>query len=153
MRFREAGRDDLPAIVALLRDDDLGRGRKEAPLAAYQAAFDAIAASPADRLIVGVLGDRVVACAQLTPIPGLSRGGSLRAQVESVRVARDLRSAGLGAALMAQCEARACAAGCALIQLTTDRSRTAAHRFHERLGYAPSHPGRRSRFDGGRPGR
>jgi hypothetical protein len=30
---------------------------------------------------------------------------------------------------------------CALVQLTTDKSRTDAHRFYERLGFAASHEG------------
>lgn len=31
--------------------------------------------------------------------------------------------------------------GCALVQLTTDKSRTAAHRFYERMGFVASHEG------------
>ena len=30
---------------------------------------------------------------------------------------------------------------CALVQLTTDKSRTSAHRFYERLGFAATHEG------------
>ena len=56
-------------------------------------------------------------------------------------MAAKLRSQGIGAQLMAECEARARAAGCTIIQLTTDRSRKDAHRFYERLGYQPSHLG------------
>jgi GNAT superfamily N-acetyltransferase len=77
----------------------------------------------------------------LTILAGLSRGGSRRALVEAVRVAADLRSQGIGARMMADCEARARAAGATIIQLTTDRSRTDAHRFYERLGYQASHLG------------
>ena len=36
-------------------------------------------------------------------------------------------------------EARA--AGCAMIQLTTDKSRADAHRFYESLGFVSSHLG------------
>ncbi len=36
-------------------------------------------------------------------------------------------------------EARA--RGCALVQLTTDKSRVDAHRFYERLGFVASHEG------------
>jgi GNAT superfamily N-acetyltransferase len=64
-----------------------------------------------------------------------------RALVEAVRVRSDLRSRGIGEALMAHAEQRARAAGCGLIQLTTDRQRLAAHRFYERIGYVPSHIG------------
>lgn len=31
--------------------------------------------------------------------------------------------------------------GCALVQLTTDKTRVDAHRFHERIGFIPSHEG------------
>ena len=31
--------------------------------------------------------------------------------------------------------------GCALVQLTSDKSRIDAHRFYERLGFVPSHEG------------
>jgi GNAT superfamily N-acetyltransferase len=77
----------------------------------------------------------------LTILAGLSRGGGRRALVEAVRVSADLRSKGIGALMMAECEARARAAGATMIQLTTDRSREAAHRFYERLGYTASHLG------------
>jgi GNAT superfamily N-acetyltransferase len=83
---------------------------------------------------------------QLTLIPGLSRGGMRRALVEAVRVRADLRSRGIGAALMAHVEQRAKQAGCGLIQLTTDRQRLDAHRFYERLGYAASHVGMKKKL-------
>ncbi|MBL9062728.1 GNAT family N-acetyltransferase [Tabrizicola sp.] len=139
--FRDATRADVAAIVALLTDDPLGKGREGAEAQAYLDAFDDIAANPMHQLIVGEAGGRIIACAQLTVLAGLSRGGSRRALIEAVRVAADLRSQGLGAALMAECEARARAAGCTMIQLTTDRSRLDAHRFYERLGYVASHLG------------
>ena len=31
--------------------------------------------------------------------------------------------------------------GCAIVQLTTDKSRTDAHRFYERLGFRATHEG------------
>lgn len=141
IRFRDATRDDVPAIVDLLADDPLGKGREGAAAEAYLNAYDDIAANPMHQLIVGEDGGRVIACCQLTILAGLSRGGSRRALVEAVRVAADLRSLGIGARMMADCEARARAAGATIIQLTTDRSRTEAHRFYERLGYQASHLG------------
>lgn len=141
VRFREAGRDDVPAIVALLREDVLGAGRERAPEATYRAAFEAMLAEPHNRMIVGEAAGHVVACYQLTLISGLSRDGARRAQIESVRVAGVMRGRGLGEALMRDAESRARAAGCRLVQLTSDRTRTDAHRFYERLGYAASHAG------------
>jgi GNAT superfamily N-acetyltransferase len=141
MRFRDAVRDDVPAVVALLRDDVLSLARETEELAPYLAAFDRVAASRETVLVVGEEEGRVVATYQLSILPGLSRRGALRAVVEAVRVASDRRSRGIGARLMTDAEARARAAGCILIQLTTDRSRHDAHRFYERLGFEASHVG------------
>ena len=141
MIFRTATRADVPAIVALLADDALGKGRETADPAAYLAAFDEIVANPMHQIVVGEVAGQIMACAQLTILHGLSRGGAKRALVQAVRVAAPLRGQGHGAALMAEVEARARAAGAVILQLTTDRSRLDAHRFYERLGFAPSHLG------------
>ncbi|WP_375687368.1 GNAT family N-acetyltransferase [Pseudooceanicola sp. LIPI14-2-Ac024] len=139
--FREATRHDVAAIVALLTDDSLGATREGDDLAPYLAAFDAMQGEGANTLLVGELGGEVVATYQLTFITGLSLKAARRAQVESVRVSDALRGGGIGALLMADAERRARAAGCTLIQLTTNRQRLDAHRFYDRLGYDPSHLG------------
>ena len=141
MRFRPARRSDVAAVVALLADDALGRTREGADLAPYLAAFDAMTAEGANLLIVGEDGGRVAACYQITFITGLSLKATRRAQIEGVRVAPDLRGRGHGAALIADAEARARDAGCALLQFTTNAARRDAHRFYERLGFTPSHIG------------
>ena len=142
--FRQATAADLPAMLGMLVDDEFaqargGYGTEVTP--AVAAAFDEIVGDANNELWVGEVGGEVVAMLQLTLIPGLSRGGMRRALVEAVRVRADLRRRGIGEALMAHAEQRARAAGCGLIQLTTDRKRLAAHRFYERIGYAPSHLG------------
>ncbi|MBA3781124.1 MAG: GNAT family N-acetyltransferase [Nocardioides sp.] len=142
IELRAATSDDVPAVVALLADDQLGRTRDdESDLLPYQRAYDAIAADPAHLLLVAVDGDRVVGTLQLSFIPGLARRGALRAQIEAVRVHRDFRSQGLGAAVIEWSIQAARQRGCALVQLTTDKSRTDAHRFYERLGFRASHEG------------
>jgi ribosomal protein S18 acetylase RimI-like enzyme len=144
MQFRDAEAGDLPAIVQLLADDPLGakRERAEDPLPReYRDAFAAIQRQEGNRLIVAVEEGRIIGCLQLTLIPGLSRHGMLRAQIESVRVARDQRSRGLGEALFRHAIALARDAGCGLVQLTTDRSRDDALRFYERLGFEASQLG------------
>ena len=40
---------------------------------------------------------------------------------------------------------------CALVQLTSDKSRTAAHRFYERLGFVASHEGMKLKLNGAPP--
>lgn len=139
--WREAVLADVPAVMALLRDDVLGQGRELADAARYEAAFRAMEAEGANHLIVGENAGEVVACYQITFITGLSLSASRRAQIESLRVSSGLRGQGIGAVMIADAEARARAAGCSLMQFTSNQSRSAAHRFYERLGFTPSHIG------------
>ena len=144
LRFRVARREDVPAIVRLLADDALGAERENVaePLPeVYASAFDAVEASPDNEIIVGESEGAVIACLQITYIPGLGRKGVLRAQIEAVRVASSMRGAGLGERLMREAIARAGKRGCGLVQLTSDKERTDAHRFYERLGFTATHDG------------
>ncbi len=147
-RLRRAVRADLPAILRLLAEDQLGSAREDAgDLAPYERAFAAIDADPAQLLLAGDLvseagpAPRVVATFQLSFLPGLSRRGSWRAQLEAVRVAGELRGQGVGGAMVEWALGEARRRGCSLVQLTTDKSRTSAHRFYERLGFSASHEG------------
>lgn len=142
--FRRAKQTDIAVIVAMLADDKLGSSREDIrePLAEpYMKAFEAIDADPNQFLAVMTEADRVVGTLQLTFIAGLSRRGALRGQIESVRVIRDRQGTGLGQKMIEwavdQCRER----GCAIVQLTTDRSRLDAHRFYERLGFKQTHLG------------
>ncbi|WP_284978870.1 GNAT family N-acetyltransferase [Arthrobacter sp. fls2-241-R2A-200] len=140
--LRRAVRADLPRILQLLADDQLGAARENVDdLEPYERAFEAIDADPAHILIVGELGGQVVATFQLSYLPGLSRGGSWRAQIEAVRVAEALRGRGAGALMIGWAVDQARQRGCTLVQLTTDKSRVGAHRFYERLGFEASHEG------------
>lgn len=144
LAFRRATRADVPAVVALLSDDVLGASRElsgEGSLEAYRRAFEEIAADPNQYLCVATLSDEIVGTLQLTFIPGLSRAGATRGQIESVRVSGAHRGKGIGESLFAwaidQCRERECS----LMQLTSDRQRDAAQRFYERLGFEASHIG------------
>jgi GNAT superfamily N-acetyltransferase len=139
--LRRATADDVPVLVALLTDDPLGRDRESPDLAPYRRAFAAVDADPAQLLLALTQGPEVVGTAQLTEIPGLSRGGATRLQVEAVRVRADLRGQGVGAALLTWAVEEARRRGCGLVQLTTDTRRAEAHRFYERLGFTASHVG------------
>lgn len=144
VRIRAATRADVPRIVALLADDPLGAAREQAadPLpTAYWDAYAAIAADPNQRLLVADDGGSVVGVLQLTFIPGLTRLGSWRAQVEGVRVDRARRGAGVGELLLRHAVDLARQRGCRLVQLTTDKERPDAHRFYERLGFRATHEG------------
>jgi GNAT superfamily N-acetyltransferase len=144
-RLRPAVADDVPAIVELLADDQLGAWRDGAAgtdgLQPYLRAFAAIDADPAHLLLVAVAEGTVVATMQLSFLPGLARRGALRAQLEAVRVGAGHRSSGLGTAMVTWAVEEARRRGCALVQLTTDKRRTDAHRFYARLGFTASHEG------------
>ncbi|WP_299777832.1 GNAT family N-acetyltransferase [uncultured Roseobacter sp.] len=141
LTFRPAERHEVAAIVALLQDDMLGSAREGSDLETYLAAFDRMTTEGGNQLIVGIDGNQVVATYQLTFISGLSLRAARRAQIESVRVSSDLRGQGVGHRMIEDAVQRARDAGCSLIQLTMNKSRTDSARFYGDLGFTPSHIG------------
>ncbi len=142
LTIRRATAEDVPAIVAMLADDELGALRESpADLAPYERAFAAIDASGHEVLVVAEQDGAVVGTLQLTVLHGLSRRGASRAQIEAVRVASTSRGEGLGERLVRWAVEEAAARGCAIVQLTSDKGRADAHRFYRRLGFAQSHEG------------
>jgi GNAT superfamily N-acetyltransferase len=143
--LRRALAADIPTIVSLLAADQLGASRDsiDGPdaLVQYERAFTAIDDDPAHLLVVGILGEEVVATLQLSVLPGMARRGTTRMQVEAVRVRSDLRGHGLGELLLRWSIDQARSRGCTLVQLTSDKERTEAHRFYGRLGFVASHEG------------
>jgi GNAT superfamily N-acetyltransferase len=140
--IRPATVEDVPAIVAMLADDPLGATR-ESPddLPVYLAAFERVTADPGQRLVVAARDGQVIGTLHLTVIPGLSRRGAARSLIEAVRVRRDERGSGLGTRLIEWAIDESRRHGCVLVQLTSDASRTDAHRFYERLGFKATHVG------------
>ncbi|MFG2975098.1 GNAT family N-acetyltransferase [Streptomyces sp. NPDC048331] len=159
MIFRVATRQDLPAVLALLADEDAVLDPASIAVGeAHERAFAAIEADARNEMLVltdraepageagsaggsGAAGEVVLGCLQLTYVPGLGQNGQERALVEAVRIRADRRGSGLGAELMRLAAERARERGCGLVQLTSNKRRTAAHRFYERLGFARSHEG------------
>lgn len=144
LTIRRATRADVPAIVHMLADDILGQQREcdQDPLPqTYYAAFELIDSDKYNELIVVELAGEVIGTLQFTLIPSLSFQGSMRAQIEAVRVDQRYRSHGIGRYLFEWAIERARQAGCRLVQLTTNASRGDAHRFYERLGFVSSHVG------------
>jgi GNAT superfamily N-acetyltransferase len=142
--FRRAVPDDLPTIVALLADDSIGRGRENpGPQldAGYREAFAAIERDPNQLVVVVERSGHLIGVLQLSFIPGLTRRGMWRGQIEGVRVAADERAGGIGRAMLVwaieECRKR----GCGLVQLTSDKRRSGAHRFYEALGFEATHEG------------
>ncbi|QES15788.1 GNAT family N-acetyltransferase [Streptomyces venezuelae] len=142
MILRPATRAELPAVLALLADEERPVDPASVTLTEpYERAFADIEADPRNEMLVLTDGELVLGCLQLTYIPGLGKGGAERALIEAVRIRADRRGDGLGRELMERAVARAKQRGCALVQLTSDKRRTDAHRFYASLGFARSHDG------------
>jgi ribosomal protein S18 acetylase RimI-like enzyme len=149
IHFQQAQDHHLADLVALLADDPLGSAREDpsVPLdPGYVEAFDAITADTNQLLVVALLDQTVVGTLHLSFIPGLALMGAWRGQIESVRIRRDHRDAGLGQAMIEWALERCREKGCRIVQLTSDKSRTEAHRFYERLGFEATHEGYKLRL-------
>lgn len=140
--FRPATAQDLTFIVNLIANDSVGASGEDDPShPAYAEAFAAIVADPNQALMIAELDGQPVGTFQLTFTPGLARMGQLRCTVEAVHVAPEHRNKGLGAKMMDWAVDTARARGCGMVQLTSNKARTDAHRFYVRLGFSQSHEG------------
>lgn len=157
LTIRRASEADLPRIVELLsqlslgddRDSPVGEVRvppedvrgAEALPQSYHAAFRQIQADPRQQLLVAEVERRVVATATLGIVPNLSYRGRPWAFVEGIVVDDWARGKGYGEALVRYAIEEARRAGCYKVSLTSNKRRTEAHRFYEKLGFAASHEG------------
>jgi N-acetylglutamate synthase-like GNAT family acetyltransferase len=142
--IRDARRDDIPAVIALLAADSLGATREPTdgvvPDSVWKA-FEVISGDPNNRQIIAEQAGRIIGCMQLTFIPWLTYSGGTRLQIEGVRVASDCRRQGIGRRMFAWAIAEARQKGIRLVQLTHHRSREPADKFYRNLGFIPSHVG------------
>lgn len=145
LQVRKAELADLGALIDLMTNDPVRQAEvsgSEPNFAAYEKAYHAIDADPAQLLVAVTNAEQtVVGTMQLTFIPGLARMGATRMQIEAVRVAESQRGTGIGSAMIQWAIAWARTHGANLVQLTSDNQRGDAHRFYERLGFAGSHTG------------
>ena len=144
LSIREASTEDVPAIVALLANDPLGKTREVAsdPLPMeYFTAFFCIERDQNQNLVVAELDGVIVGTLQLFFLPHLTYKGGWRAQIEAVRVAPDARGSGVGGELIRWAIAESRSAGCHLVQLTTDAKRPEALNFYKKHGFEVSHKG------------
>lgn len=142
--IRLAERRDIAAIVALFADDAVGGHgdtNDESARPHYEAAFEAIAANPLSQLYVAEVGGEIVGTFQTTMVTTMSGRGSSSVLLSAVQTRRDMRSKGIGRAMVRYVVEQARASGAASAQLTSNSLRTDAHRFYEREGFAKSHTG------------
>lgn len=144
LKIRKAIPEDVPHIVRLLADDELGATRETVsdPLSPeYYAAFDAITNDKNSYLMVAVLDEQIVGTLQLNLITYLTYNGGRRGLIEGVRTEKALRGHGIGTSIVKWAIQKSKESGCHLVQLTTDKKRPDALAFYESLGFVASHEG------------
>lgn len=143
MVFRKATQGDLSDIIAMLANDPLGALREDLQHPEkYQKAFERITKDENQELmVVENENGEIIGTFHLTFIQYLTHQGSIRAQIESVRVREDQRRKGIGEKIFQWALHRAKEKGARLVQLTSDKKRPDAIRFYERLGFTASHEG------------
>ncbi|RUT35009.1 GNAT family N-acetyltransferase [Arsenicitalea aurantiaca] len=144
LAYRAATEADLPFIVTLLADDAVADtpDRGADPLAApYRDALAAITADPHQDLFIAEAEAKRVGTFQLSYLPGLARLGAWRGIIEAVHVIPEARGSGIGTQMIGFAVQRCRERGCTMVQLTSNKARTDAHRFYERLGFVRSHEG------------
>jgi len=142
--IRDAREDDIPAIIEICRAGAIVDGRYP-PLdlsnPAYLAGFRAIASDANNRLVVAEADGEVVGTMQITITPGLIDEGRPRGTLENVHVRADQRGNGIGKIIVDYAIEECRKANCHLVQLTSNKLRTDAHRFYKRLGFEDTHAG------------
>jgi GNAT superfamily N-acetyltransferase len=142
IRVRSAKAADAGALGALIAAGALGP-TDDGPddPAPYVDALAEIADRPGSDVLVAERGGEVVGICQLVVFRHLQHRGGRCAEIESVHVRHDLRSAGIGGRLLEAAVEAARTAGCYRVQLTSNAARADAHRFYERHGFAATHVG------------
>ena len=142
--IREARFEDLPRIIRMIDEDDLGTtgDRYTEPLMkCYEDAFREITEDKNSVILVICVCGSAFGSLQLTFTRYLSHMGGLRATIENVHVASDMQGRGLGTKLMNAAIDLAKKRGCRIVQLTTNKTRKDAHRFYHRIGFESTHEG------------
>ena len=150
MIFRKAKRNDIPKIIEMIVDDDLGKTRDQfqIPLSDnYYKAFENIDTDQNQELIVVEDADsEIIGTLQLTFIQYLTYGGGMRAQIEAVRIRKDKRGLGIGKTLFKWAIERAKSRNVHLLQLTSNKKRSKAIKFYKDLGFEATHEGMKMHF-------
>lgn len=144
LKYRKATIHDLPIIVSLLQDDELGQTReiKKSELdQRYITAFEKIDKDTNQYLMIVESNEEIVGTCHLTIMPSLTLIGSTRLQIEAVRVLQKYRGQKIGEWMIKEAISYGKSQGASVIQLTTNKKRLKAKNFYEKLGFEASHEG------------
>ena len=145
MKFKTAKKNDIPSIVRMLADDELGSKREDyknpLPKKYYEAFQNIMQDKNQELVILENDNNDIIGTLQLTFIPYLTYQGGLRAQIEAVRIHRNYRGQGFGKKIFQWAINRSRDKGAHMVQLTTDKQRPEAIKFYKTLGFNDSHIG------------
>lgn len=144
LQHRKATIADLPQIINLLSEDELGKDREMQSTSLdqrYMDAFALIDQDPNQYLMVVEKDDQLIATCHLTLMPSLTFIGQTRMQIEAVRVSEKLRGMKIGEWMINQAIQYAKSKDVKIIQLTTNIQRPRAKTFYEKLGFKATHVG------------
>jgi len=145
MLIRQAVKEDVPQIVAMLANDKLGKAREDFQVPLPQRYFDAFDKIDRDTnqalVVMETENGTILGTLQLSFLQYLTYQGGIRAQIEQVRIHEKMRGKGLGKMLFQWAIERAKEKGAHIVQLTTDKKRSDALRFYKELGFVASHEG------------
>ncbi|ETZ07357.1 aminoalkylphosphonic acid N-acetyltransferase [Holospora obtusa F1] len=144
LTHRKARIADLPRLIELLLEDELGSTRESKSAAVHEnyiKAFYKIDSDPNQYLMVIENDDEIIGTCHLTIMPSLTFIGSTRMQIEAVRVAGKYRGQKIGSWMFNQAISYAKENDVSIVQLTTNKKRPKAKHFYEKLGFEASHEG------------
>lgn len=127
--IRDALPADVPVLTSLL--GELGFPAEAESVARRLAML----VNREETVLVAVRGGEVVGFVSLHKTPVLHRP-KLVGRLTALVVAQRARRHGVGSALVAAAEQRLMAAGCGMVELTSNLELREAHAFYERLGYS-----------------
>jgi len=125
--IREARPEDAEALSSLI--DELGFHAAPSDVAAR---LELLARQACPALVADE--GQVIGCLTWNMMPVLHRDTPV-GRISMLVVTSARRCGGVGAALVAEAEARMSALGCTLVEVTSNDRLEGAHRFYERLGY------------------
>ena len=142
--IRLATAADVPALIAIFASDAMGGHGDTTDAAAfddYIRAFALIEASPNEKLYVAELEQKIVGTFQTLTTTALTGRGASHMIIEAVQTLPEMRGQGIGAEMIRFCIGQAQCTGMASVRLTSNATRTDAHRFYHKLGFESSHLG------------
>ncbi len=129
MRIRAAEPDDVVGLVPLF--EDWGHRQTEEQISAVLSLW---CSTPLSEILLADDHKRIAGMAAISASPRLADLGR-NATLAGLVVASDYRRKNVGSQLLSAAEALARSWGCTRLELTSSRSRRAAHKFYPGRGY------------------